>query len=414
MKLKHSLTIFGLVAMLGLGVGVGLDSRNAPVQEAKADNTTIYCKCSQDWWKNGAAVGLYAFNNTTSAQNAAYPGVRMNAVAGKTDLWSISIDLSLYEGIIFTRVNTAGDIADYGAQTNDLPISGTKNYCEITSTTAKWKSNSEKADCLWTEYNEAVADGAYLRGKYHGVTNWDSNVASFSGSDPYNLTAELYAEDEVKAVIFADHILTRWCAINTGKGGTETDKGTNEFPVDASTGNAIVSNRAIYNISLSFNNEFGGNYYYDYSFKDQATTWAETFLGSMTCNNGGNSDLTWNIKEGETRWTWADFADPVNGSYKDLGEIAKNALYGATAADEGSPIVRAAKRHDACVAHYHWTAFMTNGAGTSTRSARIETFVSPLTNVDNNSLLIIVIASSVVTLLAIGGYFYLRKRKEDR
>ena len=37
MKLKHSFTIFGLVAMLGLGVGVRLASRNAPAKEAEAD-----------------------------------------------------------------------------------------------------------------------------------------------------------------------------------------------------------------------------------------------------------------------------------------------------------------------------------------------------------------------------------------
>ena len=54
--------------------------------ETTSTTKTVYCKAAQDWWKaDGAAVGVYAFADG-DVKNAAWPGVRMTAVEGETDL----------------------------------------------------------------------------------------------------------------------------------------------------------------------------------------------------------------------------------------------------------------------------------------------------------------------------------------
>ena len=103
-----------------------------------AATKTIYCKMAQSWWKaDGAAVGAYYWGTGGNANS--WPGTRMTAVAGETDLWSIDIDTDKHQNIIFTRVNGSGTIADWGTKTGDLTIpTDNKNLFTITNTSASW------------------------------------------------------------------------------------------------------------------------------------------------------------------------------------------------------------------------------------------------------------------------------------
>ena len=130
----------------------------------------------------------------------------------------------------------------------------------------------------------------------------------------------------------------------------------------------------------------------------------------MTCNDGGSSNLTWNIKEGETRWSWADFADETNGLYKDLSAVAKNALYEATALTEGSQIEMAAKRHDICVAHYGWSSFMKNSSGVARVSSSLNSATAFNTTESGNMTYFIAIIC-LVSLSVVTGFFFIRRRK---
>lgn len=111
----------------------------AMVMSMSAATKTIYCKMAQSWWKaDGAAVGAYAWNDGGDT-NANYPGVRMTKVEGEADLWSIDIDASKYNKIIFTRVNGSGTIADWGAKTANQNIpTDDKNLFTITSSSPVW------------------------------------------------------------------------------------------------------------------------------------------------------------------------------------------------------------------------------------------------------------------------------------
>jgi len=150
--------------------------------------TTIYCKMAQDWWKaDGAAVGAYAWkgDGDSADKNANWPGVRMTAT-GEADVWSVDIDLTKYEKIIFTRVNGSGDVADWGAKTKDLvlPTDG-KNLFTITTSTAVW--GDPGCDGEWSVLGDEPGPGPqpqpvgdhdyYLKG-YRGPTKGDIETPS--------------------------------------------------------------------------------------------------------------------------------------------------------------------------------------------------------------------------------------------
>ncbi len=95
---------------------------------------TIYCKQAQSWWKaDGAAVAVHYWGGSSTT----WPGIRMTAVEGETDLWSIDIPDNV-TGFIFVRVNSSGSIADWGAKTGDLSFQEGKNLYTITSTSPVW------------------------------------------------------------------------------------------------------------------------------------------------------------------------------------------------------------------------------------------------------------------------------------
>ena len=105
---------------------------------ANAETQRVYCSMTQSWWTaDAAAVAAYAWTDGVDP-NAAWPGVRMNAVAGEDGLWYIDLDTK-YKKVIFTRVNASGTIADWGAKTQDqtIPTDG-KDLFTITSSSAVW------------------------------------------------------------------------------------------------------------------------------------------------------------------------------------------------------------------------------------------------------------------------------------
>ena len=160
---------------------------------------TIYCKNAQSWWfADGATVGIYAFKGET-VKNAAWPGVRMTAVEGETNLWKADIDTAKYEKIIFVRVSGTGDIADYGAQTEDLTVPADKDLYTITSTTAQWSGEGNKVTGAWSVYGAQGGDDPVvdepavikLHGNFSDGTNWANTDAFTLSEDKKTATLKL-------------------------------------------------------------------------------------------------------------------------------------------------------------------------------------------------------------------------------
>ena len=117
---------------------------------------------------------------------------------------------------------------------------------------------------------------------------------------------------------------------------------------------------------------------------------------------------------------WDDVAgkyDELFGASTTLSETelswAKNMLKYATAAwgsdAEAACVEKAMKTYEHCVSHYDLDAFMSPVRSVSSVK------VSPLVNIigENTNTVAIIVIISMVSVTAIGGYFFLRKRKEN-
>ncbi|GEM_PF-5032353 len=141
---------------------------------------------------------------------------------------------------------------------------------------------------------------------------------------------------------------------------------------------------------------------------DNADAFAQTFLGAFTCDATGNSEPTFTIKEGSTYWTWALLAT----EYDTLTAVEKKQFRLGVASESGDNIAKALARYDYIVAKY----------GTSKYSNFMSRTITPLSSsgivlsnvIGNNGTTIsLIIVVSLVGLTAIGGYFFIRKRKEQ-
>ncbi len=122
------------------------------IMTLNAENTRIYCKMSQDWWKvDGAAVGCHSWG---TGQGTDWPGVRMTPVEGEADTWYIDLNTEDVQNVIFTRVNPSDEgNLDWGAKTKDLQIpTDGKNLFTITTTEAVW--GDPGCDGEWSVYGE--------------------------------------------------------------------------------------------------------------------------------------------------------------------------------------------------------------------------------------------------------------------
>ena len=160
--------IFATTLAMALGVGVAVGAHQKEAAEVKAANVpTVYCKVAQSWWKtDGAAVGAYFWKgkDAEKVEPYAWPGQRMSAVSGQTDLWSIDVPANV-EKVIFTRVNGSGTIADWGAKTSDLDIQSVKNCYTVTSSSAVWGDPGVAGE--WSVY-PTVAPEYHLLGTFNG------------------------------------------------------------------------------------------------------------------------------------------------------------------------------------------------------------------------------------------------------
>lgn len=140
---------------------------------------TLYCQMPYDWWwaddgqGNTAAISLYAYGDNGS--NADWPGQLMTEIDAENHIWSIDIDLTGYNAIIFTRSSQNND--NWGAKTKDLPISeiGENDLYVISSVNPVW--GDPGCDGAWSVYGaEPPVQPTY--NTYHiyvtNNTGWDT------------------------------------------------------------------------------------------------------------------------------------------------------------------------------------------------------------------------------------------------
>ena len=243
---------------------------------------------------------------------------------------------------------------------------------------------------------EDVDDGVYLR---HSTDDMATNVTKFTevtANSVYRLSGySLTSGISYKAVKYVDGLMT-WCEINNVTCGDE-----NYFNVSKSGGNVLVSTTGKYTITVTSSGSS-----WNYEAIDTASAWCREFLDSMTCTQSGTS-----VPVFKTGYSWTSSSASYSTSFNELDDIAKNAIYRADAHDDGSVIQEAVSRYDTIVSNHGFVKFIKNSSDVLRASNEIE--FSLINNNDTNVAVIIVIVSSI-SLIALGGFFFIRKRKEDR
>ncbi len=153
--------------------------------------TTVYCKVTQSWWtKDGAAVGVHYWGGASAGTE--WPGVRMTPVSGEEGTWTYDVPEDV-TGLIFTRVNGSGDIADWGAKTTDLslPTDG-KNLYTITSESAVWGDPGVTGE--WSTYGGDPSGAIKLTFTYYDKTDGDSNVKISTVAAIFDAACQKYVD----------------------------------------------------------------------------------------------------------------------------------------------------------------------------------------------------------------------------
>jgi len=145
-----------------------------------------------------------------------------------------------------------------------------------------------------------------------------------------------------------------------------------------------------------------------------AATFANTFLTELECDDSGVNQPS--FKEG---YSWSYF----DNYYKELDEEEQGILYNASAVEHPSPstdeekIEASMARYDYIVGKYYYgqhlsayNDFIDRKPSPIGGNSRI--ILETLLGENGNSIAVVVIVS-VISLSAIGGYFFLRKRREQ-
>ena len=131
----------------------------------------------------------------------------------------------------------------------------------------------------------------------------------------------------------------------------------------------------------------------------EADEWAQYFLANVGCDPNGV-----NLPSG---WT------ACANSYASLSGAAKDIIYGATGKEDGTYVEKAVARYDVAVRnHPSLTKFIVNSSS-AVRPSSAPANVSIINSNQNSNAFVIIIVISVASLTAVGGYFFLRRKKEN-
>ena len=144
-----------------------------------------------------------------------------------------------------------------------------------------------------------------------------------------------------------------------------------------------------------------------------ASEYADLFLDLLStgtdavCDDQGNTDLAALVV------AWGTLAD----EYDDLSAEDKATLAGGTASESGDNIARALALYDYIGKKYNTrlqTETLTDYNFMSRSSASASNSINPINQVNNTVAIVVVVTISLVSVSALGAYFLLRKKKEER
>ena len=389
MKFKKALPIFGLVTMLGLGVGVGLASGQKPVAEVKAETPkTFYLDCTGHDWDTYDSICLHLWGST--------PGDKYyQATCVGDNYWYVTIpDISGFSGAEFYKCNSVA--ADHNSATNLynkqswLTFPSNNYYYTVVSDSygdddKNWSAPVTSVSVTGTHFDDSPISQNLSLYKFDG-----------SGLQGYTMSLSLQDGD-----VFTASNGTASCGFDDLRsygGLSANEKG---LVVDDGNGNIEVVHGGTFEFYM---NVVTGSAWLQPDSASEAEAWAKQFVLGIGCN-GSSKPANWDrYASNSGTYSWS----------LNLTDGAKYLFVTAEASnDDSAPYLQqAAFIHDMCVRKYdNCNVFMSYSGGS--RSGNLRVVPSTVETTSNNSTLIVVISASIVAVIAVGGYFFFRKRRQD-
>ncbi len=179
--------------------------------------------------------------------------------------------------------------------------------------------------------------------------------------------------------------------------------GYNTEYIDTNSGNIVLKKAATYEIYLKSNRQVWAQI----SSADEADHYAETFLSNITCTQNSVTSLlnAWNKVGSETT--------SMEYKFEKLTTGAKNVLKGTTGNENGTNVQKCIARYDRILGKYGYgtaSGQYHDFMGRTPASLSSAKLAFPINN-DTSNLTGIIVIISLVSVSAVGGFFFIRKRK---
>lgn len=355
---KNLFITLGLALGLGIGAVTGLSAKKE-VKETKAEDSYYYFSAPSDW----GDVKVYAWKDG-SGHNADFPGVACTFTGWKNEnsekIWRVPIDVSSFDQFIMSDKN------DGTHQSGDLSVSSL---------------TTGAGDAFWL-------DGSNFGGKY--TYSAPSKAVYFLNKDKYLYSDTIYI-----------HAF--------GGDGNHNETIFPGIQMELVSGRLYRAYVDTHNTTVIFNRGSSG---------DQNQTGNFTISNEVCVLNTNWTDSWVSLAAAEFVNDYLHLDHTTNdGSCKDLGWFS-------TLKTEYNKLVNDGPDKDTALATEivgiegvsermtKWAAANGSSFDPSTGFASRSSIVPVMESTTNVATIAIVI--SVISLIAVGGFFFLRKRKEER
>ena len=400
MRLKGKLfltTVFATLLGVGVFSGVKLSENKSAVKVEAANNftvgSTVFFRSTLGWWYDAsAATYAYFYNDSTSSNywqkmdynyfsdnfawctvpSGTWPNVifvRTNGGSGWGNKWNQTTNLSAGSGDCFVVNGGGGDACTGSWSTFSSQQTWKVGVGSTLSTALSYRNNSEGAVFYSTSVDLVKDSTLYIhRDAGTGAEGWFKSQYFEEG--PNSGVDKGYIQkngDNVDATCLKSGSLEFYVKMNSQLVWTQVPSST------------------------------------------EADEYAQTFLSTIKCTG---SATNFNINQ----WnTVGSATTSMEYKYSQLTSGAKSLLSGAQASQSGSNIQKCAARYDYILGKYGYgTAsgqyhdFM---GRTPARFAAPRIALFGNSNINTNSAFIVIVVS-IVSASAIGGYFFLRRKKQ--
>lgn len=401
MKLKKLIGGLILSSVLAAGVGVSVASHNEShketrIVEAATSNftvgSTVFFRSTLSWWYDAsAATYAYFYNDSTSSNY----WQKMNYNYFSDNFAWCTVPSGTWSNVIFVRTNGSSGWNNKWNQTSNL--SAGSGDCFVVSggggdsCTGTWSTFSSQQ--TWQVGCGSTLTALSYRNDSEGAVFYSTSVSITEDSSLYiHRDAGTGAEGWFKSQYFEE-------GTNSG-----IDKGYIKKNGDDQDATVLKSG------SLEFYVKMNSQLVWtQVPSSTEADSYAQEFLSIITCNSES-------VKFTIDKWNEVSGTESVEYKYSQLTTGAKQLLQSAEASQGGSNIEQCAARYDRILSKYGYVTgendyhdFM---GRTPAKSGSGAILINSIVNGSTGSM-IAIIAISSVSIAAIGGYFLLKKKKND-